>query len=103
MAQSNDTTGEDLQGQPRKEQQSAMNPASAQGGQGEQGLPSRTSVDPTQIPGSTGTQMDQQGRPVGADGKPSGQGTQGGGNNTAERHEERRQGGDRRQSDGQPK
>ncbi len=54
-----------LQGQAGQPQPGTINPASAQGGQGES-QPSMTQTDPTKTAGSTGTQMDPQGRPLGA-------------------------------------
>lgn len=54
-----------LQGQPGQPQPGTINPASAQGGQGE-GQPNMTQVDATKNPGSVGTQQDQQGRTAGA-------------------------------------
>lgn len=56
----------DLEGQPEQSRPSAMNPASAQGGQGEN-LPNMTDVDTTQTAGATATQMDREGRTLGSD------------------------------------
>ncbi|KQP39944.1 hypothetical protein [Pseudorhodoferax sp. Leaf274] len=57
-----------LQGQPDKPQAGAINPASAQGRQGES-QPSMTQVDTTKTAGATATQMDPQGRALGVDGR----------------------------------
>ena len=82
-----------LQGQPGQPQTGIINPASAQGGQGES-QPSMTQVDATKTAGATGTQMDQQGRSLGVDGRPAVRESQ----RQSEPAEDRRQGGDRRQS-----
>jgi hypothetical protein len=55
-----------LEGQPEQSRPSAINPASAQGGQGEN-LPGMTDVDTTQTAGATATQMDREGRTLGSD------------------------------------
>jgi hypothetical protein len=55
-----------LDGQPDQPRPGAINPASAQGGQGEK-LPSMTDVDTTQTVGATATQMDREGRTLGCD------------------------------------
>jgi hypothetical protein len=61
----------DLQGQPGQPRPGAINPASAQGGQGES-QPSMTQVDTTKTAGATATQMDPQGRALGVDGRQEG-------------------------------
>lgn len=58
--------GVNLEGQPDQPRPGAINPASAQGGQGER-LPSMTDVDATQTAGATATQMDREGRTLGSD------------------------------------
>lgn len=59
-------TDVNLEGQPDQPRPGAINPASAQGGQGES-LPTMTDVDTTQTVGTVATQMDQEGRTLGSD------------------------------------
>lgn len=63
--------GPDLQGQPHQPQPGAINPASAQGGQGES-QPGMTQVNTTKTAGATATQMDPQGRVLGVHGRQDG-------------------------------
>ncbi len=63
--------GLELQGMPDRPQGGAINPASAQGRQGES-QPSMTQVDTTRTAGATATQMDPQGRVLGVDGRQDG-------------------------------
>ncbi len=61
-------TDVNLEGQPDQPRPGAINPASAQGGQGES-LPTMTDVDTTQTVGTVATQMDRDGRTLGSDAK----------------------------------
>jgi hypothetical protein len=61
-------TDVNLEGQPGQPRTGTINPASAQGAQGE-GLPTMTDVDTTQTVGTVATQMDREGRTLGSDAK----------------------------------
>jgi hypothetical protein len=61
-------TDVNLEGQPDQPRAGAINPASAQGGQGES-LPTMSDVDTTQTVGTVATQMDREGRTLGSDAK----------------------------------
>lgn len=63
-----------LEGQPDPSRPVAINPASAQGGQGEM-LPGMTDVDTAQTAGSVATQMDRDGRTLGSDARAADHGT----------------------------
>lgn len=63
----------DLEGPTDQPRPGAINPASAQGGQGEK-LPSMTDVDTTRTVGATATQMDSEGRTLGSDPHAAGHG-----------------------------
>lgn len=63
-----------LQAQPEHSRPAAINPASAQGGQGDM-LPSMGDVDTTRTAGAVATQMDREGRTLGSDARAVDHGT----------------------------